>query len=118
MSFTSLCATHTITVSRPLNTKDSSGGVSQAYTPLPSATSIACTIQDVSLRELAVFAQRNVKISHYIFVETNPFAQRGDVVTATPVRGSLTPVTFIVVGTQDMGGRGRYFCIEAYEYVG
>lgn len=99
----------TITIQRRSSTKDSSGGQSSGggYVAVTLLTNIPALIQPLSGRAQRVTAQRQVFVSHNIYLNAFYDILRGDRVYH-PDTGKY----FTVRGFEDMGGQGRVWRIE------
>ncbi len=76
MDIGNLCQ-HTCTVyGPPVNAVDASGGTNQTW-PNVRAANVACNIRGMSGSEQLIFAQRNIEVTHVIYL-LNGSAQSGD----------------------------------------
>jgi hypothetical protein len=104
MSYGSLL-TQTVTFQRPLVSLDSSGGPSKSYTNLAGATSVPGLLQPLSAQEKLLYAQRNITVSHRLWVGSNYGLRRDDRVLKDSEPGRY----YLVVQLLDRAGQGRVF---------
>lgn len=94
----------TCKVNRPTYGQDANLGVTT--NPLVSVyKNVPCTIQPASPQVQDFYGQRQIGITHTIYVNQILALKRGDMV----VSGGLT---YQVQGWEDMGGRGLYQAIQ------
>ncbi len=70
--------TNTVTLSRPVITKDGAGGAVRAWTDVPDSIAITAAVQPSSPSDISLYAGRNIQISHSVYVEQDLGFQRGD----------------------------------------
>ncbi len=111
MSLDSLM-THLITLKRPTNTQDTSGGVTKVFNAVTvnGQTTFPASVQPMRFQEKMQWAQRQIFITHVIYTTIDLGALPGDIVTVP-----ATSKTFVVVGFGDMAGRHEAFKIHARE---
>lgn len=109
MSIQSLFNT-TIVVRRKNVTKDVAGGQVTNYTPVVGLTDIPALIQPRHGTASRQLAQRQVIVTHVIYLEDGSAVRRGDVIYE-----AKTSRYFICHGVEDMAGQGRVWRIECIE---
>lgn len=102
----------TVTVQRRGSTKDSSGGQAAggSFSPVAGMVGIPALVQPTHGKAMRATGQRQVFLSHHIYLSEQYAVQRGDRI--------LHPDTgryFIVHGFEDMGGQGRVWRVECVE---
>ena len=97
--------TRTVTLERPQAVvKDAAGGASRpTWLPVPGAAGIPASIQPASARDVALFAGRQLVVSHAVYTERDPGFERGDRLLASDGR------RFTVAGVTDTATRGALF---------
>src|SRR5262245_59522643 len=109
MSLSSLLNT-SISCQRPLQGKDTSGGSTRNFQPVPGLpSSIPATIQPLSDMERQKWASREVFLTHVIYLDQNLALKKQDRVTDS------TGTIYVVHSFQDEGGRGEVFSIHVHE---
>lgn len=113
MSFASLM-THVITVRRPSQATDAAGGTTRGASPpaVSGLENVAASVQPMNAREKLLFGQRNVFLTHKIYLEGNQTAllRQDDL-----VENIATGKTYRIVGVEDAAGRDHHTVIHAVE---
>lgn len=99
----------TITVQRPVITKDTSGGSIRTYAALSGVTNVPAAIQPLNDMERQKYAARQIYQSHIIFVDQDYDLKKQDLVVDS------TGIKYVVESFQDEGGRGRVWTIHVLE---
>ena len=118
MSYQSLCSTHAITLNRGNRSKGSHGGVIQDPSLVQGKTNIPCNIQPLSAKDRHALAQRQLYVSHRVYLTSDIGALRDDqiiVTLAPPTSSTLVGATFLVQGRFDQAGQGRVYSIDVRE---
>ncbi len=102
-----LFASHTVNVLRPRSVHDASGSNKQTFTLVTGLSDIPASIQAYHGNAERKLGQRQVIISHHIFLFSNINAQRGDI-----LQSPQTGLSYLVHGIEDQGGRGRVWLFE------
>ena len=111
MSLESLL-TGSITVqTKTTSGSDSSLGEQATWADDPARTQIPALVQPCSARELLQFAQRQVKVSHKIYLATDPAIRPFE-----RVRDETTQRYYRVVYQFNMAGQTRAWRLEAMEW--
>lgn len=102
----------TISVQRRSSTKDGSGGQASggAYVAVAAMTDIPALIQPTTGKAMRQAAQRQVFVSHHIYLSESYPVTRGD-----RIYHASTSRYFTVHGFEDMGGQGRVWRIECVQ---
>jgi hypothetical protein len=96
---------------RPLNTQDSSAGVTKDFDPaIPGNYPAKCTVQPLRTWERQMFAQRQIFVSHRLLFECSLNPQKGDRLFIPK-----TQQIFVIVGFRNQAGRNRVWSIDANE---
>jgi len=102
--------TTTITIERKTPTKDTSGGQVDVFAPVATLTNIPCTIQSRSGVAVVDQNQRQVIMSHAIYLKDTTGILRGDI-----VYHAASNTRFLIYNVGDMADRkviGRIMCKE------
>lgn len=98
---------------RPIKTQDSTGATDYNFDqPIILGSQVPCAIQSASGREIELFSQRDVQVSHKVYTTTDVGAQVGDHIIDyryTP------PAYYVVVTTEDMAGYGGIWGIYCWK---
>lgn len=95
-----------VTVNRPTATKDSEGGISESYTAVYS--DVPCSVQPAATKDIQLYAQRQVQITHTFFVAKAMTLKPGD-------RLAYNSRTFLFQGMRNLIELGRVYAIDALE---
>lgn len=109
MSLASLMNT-TINIQRKNPARDSSGGQIEQFADVPTLIGIPAQIQDKRGKAMRVLGQREVYLTHFVYLSQPYDIRRGDRVLQ-PSTGKV----FLVHGFEDMAGQGRAWRIECSE---
>jgi head-tail adaptor len=97
---------HTVTVNRPTDTPDTSGGISESFSAVYS--NIPANIQPVSASWLIQYAQRKIDVSHSVYFNQALTINTGDQIAY----GSRT---LLVKGVRDLIELGRVVVVDCLE---
>lgn len=114
MSLDSICNTHTITFQAASIQQDASAGATrQVWDPVAGLTNLACTIQNATMKERLLYAQRKLMLTSWIYLP----ADLADLIQDNYriVSGSKT---YNITGFADEAGRGALTKIAVYEFSG
>jgi len=102
----------TVTVQRRSSTKDGSGGQAAggAYVAVPGLAGLPALIQPTTGKAMRATAQRQVFLSHHIYLSERYAISRGD-----RVMHDDSGRYFTVHGFEDMAGQGRVWRLECVE---
>jgi hypothetical protein len=98
----------TLTVYRKFPAKGQSGGEYDYITPV--YTNLPCSIQPVKADWLILFQQRNIDITHIIFINTGTIQVGDELVSGTR--------RFFVKGVRDLITLGKVIAIDCAEIPG
>lgn len=109
---------HTVSIRRPTNTSDASGGITQGFADVYAGYKAAIQMRPAWITERdSVEAAKAVPVTHQLFFATDiSGAREGDkvVVTASPVTAMVNAI-YTVQSVADMGDKGRAWCLYAKE---
>lgn len=99
-----------ITLEKPSNVKDSSGGVRKTWVTVTD-TPIKAAIQPMTPREQHLYAGRQIRASHSVYIEEDPRFKRG--YRLVDQNGKK----FVIKGIVDFAGANRVYKIICRELV-
>jgi hypothetical protein len=99
VSFQSLLNT-VVTVKRKSPSKDRSGGQVENFQPVPGLEDLPANIQPHHGRPVMAQAQRQVVITHMVYLQDGSEIRRGDLLFE-----AATGRSFLTHGAEDMAGR-------------
>lgn len=102
---------YTVSVERASVTKDKGGGATRDWAPVSGLINIAASVQPASADDIALYAGRQIRISHSVYLQSNPGIQRGDRLRVSDGR------YLVVRGTLDAAGFGRLYKVVCRELL-
>lgn len=99
-----------IRVLRKTPAKDLAGGQVESFAVLVGKDNLTASVQPTDGKAMLIQGQRQVLITHRIYIKDVSEIQRGDV-----IQDNGTGKRFVVHGVEDMAGRstvGRIQCVE------
>lgn len=113
MSLVSLCTTHTITVERSPSSRDSSGAPKyQEWAAISGLSDLFASVQPMSSSERMLFAQRNLVLTHKVYLPGNytTLIKKQD-----RVKDVNSGKIYTISGIFDVAGRGELTMLEVRE---
>jgi head-tail adaptor len=98
---------HTATFQRKAATRDSSGGAVENYAAVEALADVPCLIQTHHGKAARQLGERQVIVSHVLYLDSVDGVRRGD-----RVYQAATGLYFHVVGFGDMAGQGVVARVE------
>lgn len=98
-----------ISLRRPIVTKDRSKGSVKSYQLVENAVDIPARIEPLSVEDRVAFGQRMLYVTHKIYLDTDIAVRRGDHILSDQSQ------QFILRGYRKAAGDGRLFVIECKE---
>lgn len=111
LTASALFFTKTVTLERPAVNQDAAGGATRAFAPVSGSTDLAAAVQPLAARDVALFAGRNIQVSHAVYLSQDIGFQRGDRLRVSDGR------LFTVAGDLDYAGAGRLFRLVCRELL-
>ena len=105
-----LLDTALIDVYQKAPTKDTSGGQVPGFQLVTNLTNLPASIQPTTGQPVQTLGQRQVFLSHWIFMNSNYGIQRG-----WKLQNTVTGESYVVHAIVDMGGQGeayRFDCVQ------
>jgi hypothetical protein len=100
--------TDLVDVLRPRFGHDQAGGSKQDFEPVVNLCNLAASIQPIHGNAVRMLGQRQVILTHHIYLFSLPSINRGDLLYC-----QATQKSYLVHGVEDMGGRGQVWQVEA-----
>lgn len=95
--------TKTVTLERPVVTKDTSGAPKRTFAAVAGTVPVLAAVQPLSAHAIGLFAARSLDVDHAVYTETDPGFQRGDRLAVSDGR------YLSVEGLLDQAGAARVF---------
>lgn len=103
--------TRTATLERPAVSQDAAGGATRGWAAVAGAAAVPAAVQPLAARDVALFAGRNLEVTHAVYLTADPGFERGDRLAVSDGR------LFAVAGVLDQAGAGRVFCLVCRELL-
>lgn len=108
MSIGSMIAKCSQTVQFKTVTRTASATGARTHTSANKGISVQCWLQPASLTVRELYGARDVRVTHRLYVESNPGVGEGGVC-------EINDTTYLVKGVIDQAGLGTLYCVDVEE---
>lgn len=103
--------THSVTVQRPFWALDRAGAPTPTgWNEVAGCVNLPCSVQPADARTVMIWAQRNINVTHEVYVASPVGLREGDRLIATHPQAGASE-TLLVTGWYDEVFQGRVFVI-------